>query len=204
LEHRSLIMLSSPKIKACFVCSLPPNTSLDIHHTPSLAVTKLHTWKLNHGQTIWDKKWDVIGNVLRNLLVNWEHFENQVEHIGNRKKHKNLSPPPPPKTQKKKIKPPLSLLIGCMKFLFPQRIVTIFKLDCYSHYKLGVLIVHAYILCFALIRWVASQVLFFLVAMIQFVWIVIFFAMSQFGELYMTQCIHGIEYEIIPREIWYI
>ncbi len=48
-----------------------------------------------------------------------------------------------------------------MKFLFPQWIVTIFNLDWYSHYKLGVLSVHEYLLCFALIRWVASQVPFF-------------------------------------------
>jgi hypothetical protein len=56
---------------------------------------------------------------------------------------------PTSKNPKGKIKPALRLLISCMKFLFPQRIVTIFNLDCYSHYKLGVLIVHANLLCFA-------------------------------------------------------
>jgi hypothetical protein len=32
---------------------------------------KLYTWKLNHGQKIWDKKWSDSGNILRNTLTIW-------------------------------------------------------------------------------------------------------------------------------------
>jgi hypothetical protein len=50
-----------------------------------------------------------------------------VSPITNKKKTKKIPPSPPPKTQKKKS--PVSLLIGCMNFLFPNQFAIIFNLD---------------------------------------------------------------------------
>jgi hypothetical protein len=57
--------------------------------------------------------------------------------------HKNPPPTKPKKKQKKQSAS--SLLIGCMKFLFPKWLVTIFNLDQYPQYKLRVLIFKAYV-----------------------------------------------------------
>jgi hypothetical protein len=53
-----------------------------------------------------------------------------MEHIGNREKTKEIPSlsPLPPKIQNKKTKPPLSLFIKYMKFLFPKQFVTIFNI----------------------------------------------------------------------------
>jgi hypothetical protein len=57
----------------------------------------------------------------------WEHIGNKEE----KQKKKNL-PPPHPQREKKKNRAHhecmLSLPIGCMKFLFPKLLVTIFGL----------------------------------------------------------------------------
>ncbi len=92
-----------------------------------------YIWKLNHGQTIWDKKWGVIENVLKNKHIGnlgnilktwWEHLKNLM----GTQKNKKTPFHPPPKTQKKNIKTFPKLLIGCMKFLFPKQLsIFIFK-----------------------------------------------------------------------------
>jgi hypothetical protein len=70
-----------------------------------------------------------IGNVLGHTLASWEQEKNK----------KTTHPPPnTPKLKRKKLSPP-SLHIDCMKFLFPKWFVTIFNLDWYLHYKLGLL-----------------------------------------------------------------
>jgi hypothetical protein len=64
---------------------------------------------------------NMLGNTLRN-----------EEHIGNQGKMKRNPYQPPPKTYKEKKQGTLSaclgLPIGCMKFLFPKELVTIFGL----------------------------------------------------------------------------
>jgi len=90
----------------------------------------LSTWKLNHGQAICDTIWGAIGNILGytlrtwggNILgIWWEYIMNKQET----KKIKSLIGPT--QIQNKEYSPPMRLLIGCMKFLFPKRFVTIFK-----------------------------------------------------------------------------
>jgi hypothetical protein len=62
--------------------------------------------------------------------------------LGTKKKWEKI--PPPLKNLKEKnskhFECMLGLPIGCMKFLFPKLLVTIFGLGYYPHYKLGVLI----------------------------------------------------------------
>ncbi len=77
-----------------------PNIETKIHFPPQrmihvqLLFYKIYTWKLNHGQTIWDEKRGVMSNILRSTLGNWKHFRILMgrawEHIGNRP-----APPPP-------------------------------------------------------------------------------------------------------------
>ncbi len=44
--------------------------------SPTPLFTTLYTWKLNHGQTLWDKTWSAIGNISGNTLgTRWEHVE---------------------------------------------------------------------------------------------------------------------------------
>jgi hypothetical protein len=83
----------------------------------------LYTWKLNFGQTIWDKIEVLPFGTLWEIYI-WEQFGNK------RRKQKILLPHP--LLKKKKIctvhKCMLSLPIGCMKFLFPKLFITIFRL----------------------------------------------------------------------------
>ncbi len=110
--------------------------------TPSCKIeTNLFViWEFNFRQTIWDKTrcywdWERLrgttcepgesqGNMRRTY---WEHIGNKEE----KQKKKNL-PPPHPQREKKKNRAHhecmLSLPIGCMKFLFPKLLVTIFGL----------------------------------------------------------------------------
>jgi hypothetical protein len=61
--------------------------------SPSPFPYKLYTWKLNHGQTIWDIRWCAIGNV---KWTHWELGEHFVNLMGTQKHtHKQKSPPPP-------------------------------------------------------------------------------------------------------------
>ncbi len=69
----------------------------------------LYQWKLNHGSTIWDKNWGVIGNILWNTLGNWGTFwkldKNRLgtwwENIENNKRN----PPPPCACSREKTMP---------------------------------------------------------------------------------------------------
>jgi hypothetical protein len=130
-EHRSLDKLPSPKIEhvlSCFPFAFllhPPS------HSPP-HISYICTWKLNHGQTIWDKKSSAIRTIIGNTLGNF------WEHIGNRPP-KKIRPQQNRKENQKKLSAS-SLLIGCMKFLFPKWFVTIFNLGQYPQYKLRVLI----------------------------------------------------------------
>jgi hypothetical protein len=86
----------------------------------------LHTWELNFGQTIWDK-------IEVRLWTTWEleePCENMMRTHWEQGKKQEITPPTPP--PKENIGPHhehmLSLLIGCMKFLFPKTLVIIFGL----------------------------------------------------------------------------
>ncbi len=48
--------------------SLPLKKSMHCHTSLHPPLYNLYTWKLNHSQTIWDKKGGVIGNILMNTL----------------------------------------------------------------------------------------------------------------------------------------
>jgi hypothetical protein len=94
-----------------------------------------HTFSVDiheSGQIIWDKSEVVLLGSSKGTT--WEHFENLIvtlwEHIWKEAKNnpkKSLTPPP-----KEKNWTPndcmLSLLIGCMKVLFPKLFVPIFDL----------------------------------------------------------------------------
>jgi hypothetical protein len=69
------------------------------------------------------------GNTLRSWGTTWEHGRN-TSATPKRKEKKKKPLPPPSKTQIKKLGPEwmLHLLIGCMQFLFPKLLVTIFGL----------------------------------------------------------------------------
>jgi len=82
---------------------------------------------LKFGQTIWDKTQVLLGTSWK---CSWEHFGN-LKPFGNMmgtRGKKNHIPPP----QKIKFwvvhECMMSFLIGCMKFLFPKLLVTIFHL----------------------------------------------------------------------------
>jgi hypothetical protein len=77
-------------------------------------------------QTIWDRERGAIGNVLANTLGTWGTCE---ELDGNRRKTKNPPPSSPLQNRKIKAKLPWAFSLGCMKFLFPKRFVTIFNLN---------------------------------------------------------------------------
>jgi hypothetical protein len=110
-QHRSLDMLPSPKIEAQ-ICFPWPLLYSYIHG--SCTVSKQYGIKLRY-------YWKRIGERSRNLGTPWELDGN------------TLPPPPPASTNPKEKKPShpqciLSLLIGCMKFLFPKVFFTIFNL----------------------------------------------------------------------------
>jgi hypothetical protein len=84
-QHRSVNMLLSQHVLSCF--------PLSPHNVPQSS----YTWKLNHGGTIWDKKWGAIGNILGNTLGTWGTFwEPDGNTLGVDQrifKKKNLTPP---------------------------------------------------------------------------------------------------------------
>ncbi len=121
LEHGTRNMLPSPKVEACFV--MLPSQSFPLHN--------LYTWKLNHGQTIWEKKCSVIANLFRNTLgtsgTSWEFGWNTF-----RTKNKFLNHPLRCKTQKTKKKLSLSKPSLCPCEVY------IFKTGCH-HFQLGLI-----------------------------------------------------------------
>ncbi len=66
-QHRIINMFPSPKWS--MFC-----------HPPSTPFSILCTWKLNHGQTIWDKRWRLLGTLRENIE---NLIRTQCKHIKN-------------------------------------------------------------------------------------------------------------------------
>ncbi len=95
--------------------------------TITTSFTISHTWKSNHGQTIWDKTCGALGNVLwitlgisgTFLKPDGNYLENILRTHWEQKKQKK-SPSPLSLSKFKTRIGPWSLLIGCMKILFTK------------------------------------------------------------------------------------
>ncbi len=69
------------------------------------SIYNLYTWKLNHRQTIWDKRWSSIGNVFGNTFRTWGAlWELDENGLGTDKKQKNPFLPVPLLTPQKNLK----------------------------------------------------------------------------------------------------
>jgi hypothetical protein len=84
--------------------------------------------------TPWELYWNVLGFDKNTLRTSWEHSKNRLKT-----KNSNPSPLAPTQNPKEQIQALLSVIIGCMKFLFPapisartlKQIIKLGDLKCY-------------------------------------------------------------------------